>query len=245
MHAPAPVSSRPPGPLDDALRGELDALAREVARACPPYRMSRRDVAATAQLPRALQWFWEVFGHSALSQRCAPPDDPGAREAALDMLRDWASRDVRYDELTPRVTDGHHVIAFDDDELVLIAHGLARQEEDPPLVILRAPSGTSEGPDLEHHASSALRYLVAGVLKGLWSELVRVLLVVRPPLEVSHPFPRVAPQVGRAAVAGAAVWVAERPVGDRAGFALYFAHNDAEAVEAWLAREGFADQMMV
>jgi hypothetical protein len=53
--------------------------------------MSRRDVAATAQLPRALQWFWEVFGHSALSQRCAPPDDPGAREAALDMLRDWAT----------------------------------------------------------------------------------------------------------------------------------------------------------
>ncbi len=239
------MSTPPPGSLDDALRDELEALARDVSRACPPYRMSRRDVAVPAQLPRALRWFWEVFGHSALSQRCAPPDDPGAREAALDMLRDWSSRDVRYDEVAARISDDHRVIAFDDDELVLLAPGLTREDEDPPLVLLRAPTGTSEGPDLEHHASSALRYLVAGVLKGLWSELVRVLLVARPPIEVSQPYPRVAPQVCKGAAAGAAVWVVERPVGDRAGFALYFAHNDAEAVEAWLVREGFADQMMV
>lgn len=239
------MTARPPGNLDQALRAELEALAREVAAACPPYRVSRREVRAPSHLPLSLQWFWEVFGHSALSQRYCPPDDPSAREAALGLLREWCDRDVRYEPLLVSVRDGHHVVAFDDDELVLVTHGLARQEQDPPLVVLRAPMGAAEGPDFEAHAPSALRYLVSGVLKGLWSELVRVLLMARPPIELSQPFPRLAPQVGRASVTDATVWVAERNVRDRAGFAMYFTHEDAERVGHWLSHQGLDDQMLV
>ncbi len=245
MHSFVPVSSRPPGPLDDALRAELSALAAEVSRACPAHRMSRREVTLPAQLPLALRWFWEAFGHSALTQRCVAPDDPAALASALDQVREWAALDARYAEVAARVGRDHHVVAVDDDEVVLVSRGRARMEEDPPLVALRAPTGTAEAPDLEPRASSALRYLVSGVLKGLWTELVRVLLVTRPPLDLSVPFPRLAPHVGRAEVAGAPVWVAERPVRDRAGFALYFTHDDAEAVEAWLSREGLGDHLLV
>lgn len=239
------MTSRPPAPLDDALYAELRALADEVARACPPYRLSRRDVRVGAPWPKSVRWFWEVFGHSALTQRCIAPDDPAMREAALDLLREWGDTDARYLDLARRVTDAHHLLAFDDDELVLLAHGLARQEEDPPLVVLRAPTGATEDPDVAHLASSALRYLVSGVLKGLWSELVRVFVATRPPLAMAQPFPRVAPAVSRATVDGVSLWVSERPVRDRAGFALYFAHDDAETVDAWLSREGLGDQLLV
>jgi hypothetical protein len=231
--------------LDDSLRAELEALEREVAEACPPYRMSRRAVAVPTQWPRSLRWFWEVFGQSALSQRYAAPDDPSARAAAIGVLREWCDDDVRYEALVPLVEGGHHVVAFDEEELVLLTHGLARLEEDPPLVMLRGPTGAAEGPELQTHASSALRYLVTGVLKGLWSELVRVLLVSRPPIELEQPFPRLAPQVGRALVADAKVWVAERNVRERAGFAMYFSHADAERVSQWISQQGLDDQTLV
>ncbi len=198
-----------------------------------------------SQLPLAMRWFWEVFGHSALSQRYCPPDDSSSREAALGVLREWCERDVRYEPLVASVDTAHHVVAFDDDELVLVTRGLARQEQDPPLVALHGPTGAAEGPDFEAHASSALRYLVSGVLKGLWSELVRVLLMARPPIDLAQPFPRLAPQVGRASISGATVWVAERNVRDRAGFAMYFTHEDAERVGLWLSHQGLDDQMLV
>ncbi len=231
--------------LDDALRAELEGLAREVSHACPPYRMSRREVSVSRQLPLSLQWFWEVFGHSALSQRYCPPDDPASRASAIGVLREWCEHDVRYEAFAALVADAYHVVAFDDDELVLLDLGLARQEQDPPLVVLRGPTGAAEGPDFEAHASSALRFLVSGVLKGLWSELVRVLLVTRPPIELAQPFPRLAPQVGSGRVAEATVWVAERNVRDRAGFAVYFSHADAERVGQWLSLQGLDDQMLV
>lgn len=239
------VTSRPPGLLDESLRAELEGLARAVSAACPPYRMSRREVTLTQQLPLSLRWFWEVFGHSSLSQRYCPPDDPASRLAALDVLRGWCEHDVRYEAFEALVAEGHHVVAFDDDELVLLDQGLARQEQDPPLVALRGPTGAAEGPDFEAHASSALRYLVSGVLKGLWSELVRVLLMTRPPIELSQPFPRLAPQVGSGTVADATVWVSERNVRDRAGFAMYFSHADAERVGHWLSLQGLDDEVLV
>lgn len=245
VHPRTVVTSRPPGPLDDSLRAELEGLEREVAEACPPYRMSRRAVTVPVHWPRSIRWFWEVFGQSALSQRYAAPDDPSARLAAIGVLRAWCDDDVRYETLVPLVEGGHHVIAFDDEELVLVTHGLARLEEDPPLVVLRGPTGAAEGPELQPLATSALRYLVTGVLKGLWSELVRVLLVSRPPIELEQPFSRLAPQVGRASVADAKVWVAERDVRARAGFAMYFSHADAERVSQWISQQGLDDQTLV
>ena len=245
MHAPAAVSSRPPGPLDDALRSELVRLRQEVELACPPYRASRRDVRLPAQSPLALRWYWEIYGYSVLSQRYAAPDDPAARETALGTLADWCQRDVRYEELRARVAADYDVIAFDDDELVLLSKARGRIEDDPPLVALRAPTGAAEAPDLEPAAVSVLRYLVAGVLRGLWSELARVLLTARPPLELEQPFPRVALHVGRAEVAGVPVWVAERPVRDRPGFAVYCRTHEVEALDAWLIERGLGDEMLV
>jgi hypothetical protein len=182
-------------------------------------------------------------------QECVPPDDPGAREAALGLLREWCVRDLRYEELVARAEQDHEVIAFDESYIVFVSKARGRIEEDPPLVAVREPIGASEAPDFETHAVSALRYMVRGALKGLWSELVRVLLLVRPPIDAEQPFARVAPHVGtgRLLLDGreVSVWLQEREVRDRPGFALYFSHDDAEAVEAWLVAEGLADQMLV
>lgn len=216
-----------------------------MALACPPYRFSRRAVKVPAQAPLALRWYWDIFGYSVLSQRYAAPDDPAARDTALDTLRDWCRRDERYEEVAARVEHDCEVIAFDDDELVLLSRTRARMEDDPPLLVLRAPTGAAEAPDLDPHANSLMRYLIGGVLKGLWSELARVLLHTKPPLELEVPFPRVALHVGRGEVAGLPVWVAERMVNDRLGFALYFRPGDAEAVETWLAAQGLGDEMML
>lgn len=210
--------------------------------ACPPYRASRRDVRVDDALPRALRWYWEVFGASALSLGYVAPDDPAERDTALGILAEWAQRDARYEALALEVTRAHVLVAFDDDELVLAPRG---PHDDPPLVALRAPDEAAEAPGLVAYAPSALRFLVGGALKGVWSELVRVLLTARPPLEFEAPFPRVAPHVGRAAIEGAPVWMAERVVRERPGFALYFRPQDAESVEAWLVAQGLADDMLV
>jgi hypothetical protein len=216
-----------------------------VELACPPYRASRRAVAVPAHLPLALRWYWDLYGYSALSQGYAPPDDPDTRATALGTLAEWCQRDQRYEELRARVEADHEVIAFDDDELVLMSRARGRMEDDPPLVVLRAPTGAAEAPDLEPYAVSAMRYLVAGVLKGLWSELARVLLTAKPPIELEQPFPRVAMHVGRAEVAGVPVWVAERLVRDRVGFAVYCRTHEVEALDAWLIERGLGDEMLV
>lgn len=239
------MSSRPPEPLDDELRAELLRLRQEVELACPPYRASRRDVAAPAHLPLALRWYWEIYGYSALSQGYAAPDDPDSRATALGTLADWCQRDQRYGELQARVEVDHEVIAFDDDELVLMSRSRGRMEDDPPLVVLRAPTGAAEAPDLEPYAISAMRFLVSGVVRGLWSELARVLLTTRPPIELEQPFPRVAMHVGRAELTGVPVWMAERLVRGRPGFAVYCRTHEVEALDAWLIERGLGDEMLV
>lgn len=241
----AAVYSRPPAPLDHDLRAELERLAHDVEHACPTHRMSRRAVRLDAHLPLALRWYWEIFGYSDLSQRCVAPDDPSARESALDVVHEWALDDARYVELAARLHDRYEVLAFDDDEVVVMERATMRRDDDPPVAVLRAPSGSSEVPEFEALSASALRYLVAGALKGLWVEQVRVLLSARPPVETEAPYPRVAPHVGRGLVQGATVWVAERLVHNRPGFAMYFDPADAEAIDAWLVREGLGDHMLV
>ena len=108
-----------------------------------------------------------------------------------------------------------------------------------------APTGAAEAPDLEPYAVSAMRYLVSGVLKGLWSELARVLLTTRPPVELEQPFPRVAMHVGRAELTGVPVWMAERLVRDRPGFAVYCRTHEVEVLDAWLIERGLGDEMLV
>ncbi len=237
------MSTRPLAPFDDALRAELLRLREEVERACPPYRASRRAVALPAAGPRALRWYWELFGHSALSQHCVAPDDPAARATALDTLDEWCQRDARYDALRPRVAEDFEVIAFDDDELVLLARD--EDHDDPPLTRLRGPMEATEAPALEPGADSLMQYLAQGVLRGLWSELVRVLLTARPPIALERPFPRIAGHVGRGSLAGIPVWVVERTVRDRPGFAVYCQPHEAEVLDGWLIEQGLGDDMLV
>lgn len=198
-----------------------------------------------AHSPLAFRWYWETYGYSVLSRRQVAPDDPAARQTALRQLDEWCQRDARYEELRACVTIDHEVVAFDTEEIVLLSRARARLEDDPPLVVLHAPSGAADAPDLTAGANSVLRYLVAGVLRGLWTELARVLLTTRPPLVLEHPFPRIARHVGRAIVRGIPVWVAERPVRDRPGFAVYCRTTEVEELDTWLIEQGLGDEMLL
>jgi hypothetical protein len=232
-------------PLNHLLYDELVALEQAIALACPPYSMSRRAVAVPNPFPTALRWFWEVFGANALTQQYVAPDDKSAQIHCIETLSEWAHFDAQYEPLAERAQILYAPIAWDEDEMVLCEKTFLHTDHNPTLVRVRAPSDSAEAPEFEVLHDRALAFMTRGVLKGLWGELVRVLLMKRPPVEIEVPFPNVCPHVGKAMVGGTAIWIVERDVRESKGFAMYFAPRDTENVESWLTTHGLSDDLLV
>ena len=199
-----------PGPLDDALgRSSSGSVRRWSSRARPTARAA--DVRLPAQKPARAAVVLGDFGYSALSQRYAARRPAARRDGPRHPRRLVPAR--RRHEEPGRAWPADEVIAFDDDELVLLSSARAHRRRPAAGGARPGPAPLRPRPRAPRRGERAALPVV-GVLQRFVVELARVLLTARPPLELEQPARRLRRAGGwRACRCG---WP-ERPVRESAG----------------------------